>query len=341
VEAPKPDESEMTKEVRSDSTGFVYKLPSDWYTKTDKKSSQYDLAFGPTTGDFTSNINVVDENYSGSLSEYAEANMKTIQKFKNLKLIDNGRFVTNTGADGIRVITEHNNFNDRYLRQTFYFFKSSKSGQFIILTSTAPVAVGAKQQAMFDSIARTFRTFPAGSDSASTTKDVELKKDADTDAPEASFSSGKTVSLESLGFTYMVPSTWTVTTDEKISKYPLARGTTVDNFTANFNAVDEDYSGGIDAYVEANMVTLRKSFKNLTVVQQGRFTTESGVEGRRVITEHNTFNDRYLRQTFYFFKSSKGKTWLVLTSSALRKNGAELQPTFDSIMRSLRQVPVR
>ncbi|HSI83546.1 MAG: TIR domain-containing protein [Candidatus Methylacidiphilales bacterium] len=335
-----PDAPIMSKEVRDTNTGFSFKLPSDWYTKKDSKS-KYELAYGPTTGDFTSNINVVDESYSGNLSSYVDANLISLKKFKNVKIIDNDGFVTSNGLEGVRVITEHNNFNDRYLRQCFYFFKSSKPGLYLILTSTAPLNVGEEQQPMMDNIVRTFRTFPPVSGTESTLyKELEMKKSTPSSDTSGTFSGGTAVKLDSLGFSYMVPSSWTVTTDTSISKYPLARGPTSSGFTANFNAVDEDFTGGIDAYVEANMVTLRKSFKNLKVVQQGRFTTDSGVEGRRVITEHNTFNDRYLRQTFYFFKSSKGKTWVVLTSSTLQSNGGELQPTFDSIMRTLRQVPV-
>ncbi|HSI83545.1 MAG: DcrB-related protein [Candidatus Methylacidiphilales bacterium] len=141
------------------------------------------------------------------------------------------------------------------------------------------------------------------------------------------------VKSDELGFSYEVPDDWKVMTKKDISAYPLALGPTEGDFTANINVVKEDFGGTIDAYVEANMVTLRKSFKNLKEVDSSKFVTKSGLEGRRVITEHDTFQ-KDLRQCFYFFKAAKGDTWIVVTTSCLTSVGEKLQPTFDGILKT-------
>lgn len=333
---PKSTVPALTQEVRSQEGNFVYKIPAAWTQKLDTSKSKYPLAFGPTTGDFTSNLNAVDESYTGTIQDYVDGNLKSLKDFKNFKIVERSAFTTDSGLQGVKLVTEHNNFNERWLRQVFYFLRGSKAGQYLILTSTAPLSVAVEQQPIFDAILRTFRYTNTGG--LATPAPATSGYDTEEEEAAEELAGGKSVRMDTLGFSYTVPKSWNVSTDTSISKYPLARGPVSDNFTANFNAVDEDYTGTIDQYVEANMVTLRKSFKNLTVVAQGKFTTASGLDGRRVVTEHNTFQSRYLRQTFYFFKSPFGRKWVVLTSSTTKPQGAKLQPLFDAIMRTVKRL---
>ncbi|PTY06803.1 hypothetical protein DB346_00655 [Verrucomicrobia bacterium LW23] len=146
------------------------------------------------------------------------------------------------------------------------------------------------------------------------------------------------VASEELGVSFEVPSEWKVITNKQVSKYPIALGPKEADFTANINMVNEEFGGNINDYVEANMRTLRKEFKNLKEVDSSKFTTDSGVEGWRVITEHDTFG-KDLRQSFFFFKSLKGKNYLVITTSSLTSVGAQLQPTFDKILKTVTLAP--
>ena len=111
---------------------------------------------GPPEGDFAPNLNVVDQKSKLSLKEFAETSKQALPKMlEEVKVLGEAPFRTQLGRKGYRFVIE-NRQGDRYLRQIFYLF-DGWSGNKIIFTGTAPAAVGAKYDALFDESMRTVR----------------------------------------------------------------------------------------------------------------------------------------------------------------------------------------
>jgi hypothetical protein len=134
--------------------GFSYSPPKGWKI-SEVPGLKYKLSVGTPANGFAPNINVVDEAFSGTLDEYVEANLKTMEGvFKGFKKLGKTSFDTKSGLKGVRVVIEDNQ-QDKILRQTFYFFER-KDGKKAVVTCSVLVEDGAKYTTVFDISMSTF-----------------------------------------------------------------------------------------------------------------------------------------------------------------------------------------
>lgn len=148
--------ADLSTTRHSEASGrFSYYPPKGWKV-AELGGLKYKVVVGPPEGDFTPNLNVVDQKSKLSLKEFAEANKAMLPKVvEDVKVLGEGPFTTRFGRRGYRFAVE-NRQNGKHLRQVFYLF-DGWSGNKIIVTATAPAAVGAKYDALFDESVRTLR----------------------------------------------------------------------------------------------------------------------------------------------------------------------------------------
>ena len=133
---------------------FTFTEPPGWRI-AEMPGLKYKVAFGEPIDGFAPNINVVDEYYSQGLESYVEGNEKNMSKlFQNFKQIQKSSFQTNSGLNGIKLITEADP-QGMSLRQTFYFF-SGYGDKKIVVTCSVPKAHGGKYDSIFDASLKTF-----------------------------------------------------------------------------------------------------------------------------------------------------------------------------------------
>jgi hypothetical protein len=85
---------------------FSYQAPKGWTVK-DTTFSKYKISFDAPKNKFSANINVVVENFSGTLAKYVDANkanLKASPKFQNLQIVDETPFATTAGVTGVRLV---------------------------------------------------------------------------------------------------------------------------------------------------------------------------------------------------------------------------------------------
>ena len=134
------------------------------------------------------------------------------------------------------------------------------------------------------------------------------------------------------GFSYDPPDGWQIVEFPGL-KYRISHGPAENGFAPNINVVDEIFDGTLEAYVQANQDNMEKIFKNISILTSEKFLTEDGSQAIRLITK-NEQQGTILRQTFYFFGSSKRK--YVATCSALADGGESLDSVFAKSMRAFR-----
>ena len=135
---------------------FSYQAPKGWTVK-DSTYSKYKVCFDVPKNKFAANINVVLENYSGTLDKYVElneTNLKASTMFQNLKIVAQKPFATTDGTAGVRVVVTDTiqNFD---LQQVFYFFSGSSDNKFVV-TASSLVADGDTYAPIFDATLKTF-----------------------------------------------------------------------------------------------------------------------------------------------------------------------------------------
>lgn len=130
-------------------------------------------------------------------------------------------------------------------------------------------------------------------------------------------------------FTFDPPSGW-----EKKDvglKHPAFMGPTQNNFRANINVVQEEFSGSLDNYIDHSLKNLRKIFSGFRQLTMEPFTTTSGVEGFRIASESKIGNIS-VRQIFYVF--GKGNNKYVVTCS--QAPGGDNDDLFDKTLKTWR-----
>jgi len=134
--------------------GFSFCPPKSWDMK-EIPGLKYRIAFGPASDGFAPNINVVDESFSGSLSDYVKGNREALERmFKGFKNLGESEFKTDFGPKGVRLITESEQQGQK-LRQTFFFF-DGKGGRKLVATCSALAENGAKLDETFAASLKTF-----------------------------------------------------------------------------------------------------------------------------------------------------------------------------------------
>ena len=134
--------------------GFSFVQPKGWEFQ-DSPVMKFKIAIGPSQNGFAPNINVVNEQFKGTLEEYTNANIATMRgAFSKLRIIEQVEFKTTAGLPGRRLVIESEQ-NDKLLRFSFYFFGTA--GMKYVVTCTALAYGGEKLDTVFAESMKTFR----------------------------------------------------------------------------------------------------------------------------------------------------------------------------------------
>jgi hypothetical protein len=134
--------------------GFSYDPPPGWET-ADFPGMKYKISRGTPQNGFTPNINVVDEQFSGSLSDYVDLNVENIKKvFQGSNIIKREDIQTEDAQPGVKLVVQDQQMGKR-LRQTFYFF--SNGSRKYVATCSAPADGGEALDTLFETSMKTFR----------------------------------------------------------------------------------------------------------------------------------------------------------------------------------------
>lgn len=133
---------------------FSYEPPDKWSISS-MPGLKYRIASAPRKRGFTSNINVVEESFGGSLKAYVDGNIKSMkQQFTGLKIQSREVFRTEDNQPAVKVVTANTQQGQR-LRQIFYFLGTGRAK--FVVTCTTHVREGAKLDTVFDKSVATFR----------------------------------------------------------------------------------------------------------------------------------------------------------------------------------------
>jgi len=134
--------------------GFSYDPPSGWQI-VEFPGLKYRISHGPQANDFAPNINVVDEEFAGTLTEYVDVNLRIMERtFPRMRFRGREDLRTHDGQPIVKILTENEQLG-LTLRQT-YFFIGSASRKYVV-TCTALAAGGERFDAAFAEGARSFR----------------------------------------------------------------------------------------------------------------------------------------------------------------------------------------
>lgn len=136
---------------------------------------------------------------------------------------------------------------------------------------------------------------------------------------------GERVTFEDGGFSIQPPKNWDMK-DIGI-KYDAFLDSTRTDFYANIDFIQENYSGSLDDYVDANIVTMKRTIDNFKIVKQSYFTTLSGLKGTKLIATNKQLSLQ-LQQMFYIFELDKD-TKIVITCSDLQTKADTTDAIFE------------
>lgn len=133
---------------------FTFDFPSGWQEKT-IPGLKTKAVVGPASKGFAPNINIVSEEYKGTLDAYAKLSFEQLfNVMPGFNLLKQSKFKTKDGLEGIRMITESQP-GGKNLRQTFYLFDNG--GKKYVVTCTALADDGDKLDSAFDTSMKTFK----------------------------------------------------------------------------------------------------------------------------------------------------------------------------------------
>ena len=139
------------------SGGFSYIPPAGWELAT-SSGIAYKTVLGPQQDDFTANITIVDEPFSGSLEEYVSSSLENMKAFfPGFRLVGQEEFQPEEGPAGVQMVTE-NVQSGRALRQTFYIFDAGAKK--LVVTCTRLAETGEELDAMCAESVKTLRIEP-------------------------------------------------------------------------------------------------------------------------------------------------------------------------------------
>lgn len=133
---------------------FSFVPPADWTVRS-VPGVKYRVVFGPAQSGFAPNINVVDEEYKGTLDDYVKANLSALRtKLGKFRVVEQGEFKTTSGLHGVRMVSdsEHSGY---HLRQSFYFFDRGDT-KYVATCSTLAEG-GEKLDKIFERAMKSFR----------------------------------------------------------------------------------------------------------------------------------------------------------------------------------------
>jgi len=133
------------------------------------------------------------------------------------------------------------------------------------------------------------------------------------------------------GFSCVAPADWTVREFPGL-KYQVVVGPAQDGFAPNLNIIDEEFTGTLDAYVDANLKAVKDAFVKFKLVKKAeKFMTNGKLEARRFTIESEQ-SERMVRQTFYLFR--RDERMYVVTASALADGGDKFDKEFERCLKT-------
>ncbi|UCC79225.1 MAG: hypothetical protein JSW64_13255 [Candidatus Zixiibacteriota bacterium] len=134
------------------------------------------------------------------------------------------------------------------------------------------------------------------------------------------------------GFSFVPPEGWEMS-EYPGMKYKIFRGPMENRFAPNINVVNEKYDGSLEAYVDANIETMRNFIDGFNLVGEEQFAAYNGARIIKLTVDGEHFQ-RSLRQYFYFFGGGGEK--YIVTCSALAENAENYEPLFDTSAKTFR-----
>lgn len=262
------------------------------------------LALDPGSG-FRSNVNVVTETSDLPLNEYAKRTQDSLTGLiPGLKITQGGEFKPNQGPAAFRLVSESTQQN-RELTQVAYLFDGGKSKY--VLTGSCLRDFANRDVPIFDKVAATFL----------------IRGEAPGCIP-----------IAQAPFTFELPA------DGEFADFPgmkyqigylkLHSG---DDFRANVNVVDEQFTGSLREYGGAIERTLQKLVPGFKKLSAKQIKTNSGAPAFRIVFESQQ-QGRDLTQVSYAIDG--GDVMYVLTGSTSRFKTERDLPVFDTIAQSFR-----
>lgn len=134
--------------------GFAFTVPDGWQVR-EFPGLKYKIAHTAPTNGFAPNLNVLDEQFPGSIEDYAAANLKTLARvFAEFRNLGQSPFVTNAGLKGVRLVTQAR--QQKFLLRQIYYFLPGKGDKKYVVTFSALLEDGAKYDPVVDASVKTF-----------------------------------------------------------------------------------------------------------------------------------------------------------------------------------------
>jgi hypothetical protein len=111
-------------------------------------------------------------------------------------------------------------------------------------------------------------------------------------------------------------------------EYDVFVGPTEQGFSANIIFMDESYDGGLQEYVDLNILNMVKFLQNYEVVKRNAARTNSGISGEYIIIKHEQ-SGYNIEQIIYIFPV-KNKKYLVFTYTVLENLFERYLPLFEN-----------
>jgi len=143
-------------QVYEEAGGFSYDPPKDWKVRPSPSGLEYNIVVGPDSGQFTTNINIIDEEWPGSLKQYLAGNIKSMKKQwgEDFKIIEQGEFAAYNNLLGYRLVAE-NLMGGMHLRHIYYTFAIGNK-KYVVTCATLADNKDT-YDTVFDASIRTFR----------------------------------------------------------------------------------------------------------------------------------------------------------------------------------------
>jgi hypothetical protein len=136
------------------SGGFSY-VPPSGLELVESSRIQYKIAREPAAEDFAGNMNVVDEEFRGSLDAYVTTSVENMSTyFEGFRQISQDEFQPAEGPPGVRLVVE-NVQSGRTLHQVFYFFGAAERK--FVVACTRLAEAGEEFDVVCEESVKTFR----------------------------------------------------------------------------------------------------------------------------------------------------------------------------------------
>lgn len=133
--------------------GYTLILSENWSVKR-FPGTTYKILITQSINNFFPNINLVEDEFSGSMDKYVASSLEILQQGYNARKVREASFSADN-ADGVK-LTVDTEINGKKLRQIFYFFQNSV-GQKVVVRATSGRRSASALEEEFDAILKTFR----------------------------------------------------------------------------------------------------------------------------------------------------------------------------------------